>query len=130
MLLWRLRGESDEIVDNDLHRAADRVGFQIREIERFRQDSLAGKSGVTVHDDWPNLVERYARAIDDRAVHAMSRLLGTGAAHGHGIDGFEMAGIRNKMHVDGLARGGRVRSGRANVILHVASAQNAARIDV
>ena len=103
MLLRRLRGEADEIVDDDVHGAADGVSLQVREIERFRQNALAGKRRVAVHHDRPNFVERFARAVDDRPVHAVTRLLGARAAHRHGIDRFQVARIRNKVHVDRLA---------------------------
>ncbi len=91
-----LRGETDEIVDDDVDRAADGVRLQVREVERFRQDALAGKCGVAVHDDRPDFVKRFARAVDDRTVHAVARLLGARAAHGHGIDRFQVAGIRDQ----------------------------------
>ena len=57
-------------------------------------------------------------------------LLGAGAAHGHGIDGLQVAGIRDQVNVNLRPRPGHVFAGRAHVIFHVAAAQNAARIDV
>src|SRR5580704_8123929 len=64
MLLPWLRGEADEIVNDDVDRAADGVGLQVLEIKRFRQDALPGKRGVAVHDDRPDLIERFARAVN------------------------------------------------------------------
>jgi hypothetical protein len=68
--------------------------------------------------------------VDDRSIHAVARLLRAGAPHGNGIDRFQVAGIRNQVHVDGLAGRCRVNAGRANVIFHVSGAKNASRIDV
>jgi hypothetical protein len=60
----------------------------------------------------------------------VARLFCAGPAHRDRIDRFEVAGIRNKVHVDGFAGRSRVRSRRTNVILYVASAEHAARIHV
>ena len=130
MLLRGARGEADEIVDDDVNGAADGISRKVGEIQRFRQNALAGKGGVAVHDDGPDFVEHFLRAIDLRALHAMAGLLGARAAHGHGIDSFEVAGIGNQMDVDCFAGRGGVSAGGANVILHVARAEHAAGIDI
>ena len=130
MLLHRARGEADEIVDDDMNRAADGVGLQVGQIQGFRPDALPRERGVTVHDDRPNFIERFARAVNDRSVHAVARLLGARAAHRNRIDRFQVAGIRNQVNVDALAGRGAVNAGRADVIFHVARAEHAARIDV
>src|SRR6266702_3174377 len=51
MLLLRARGESDEVIHDDVNRAANRVGRQVREVERFRPDALSSESGIAMHDD-------------------------------------------------------------------------------
>ena len=93
MLLRGLRGEPDEIVDDDLYDAADGVRLQVCEIDGFRQNALPSESCVAVHYDRPNFVERGRCAVNDRSVHTVTRLLGAGAAHRDGIDRFKMAGI-------------------------------------
>jgi hypothetical protein len=57
-------------------------------------------------------------------------LLGTRTAHGDGVDGFEVAGIGNKMDVERFARGCGVSAGCADVVFNIASAENAAGIDI
>ena len=130
MFLNRGRGEADEIVDDDVDGAADGVALEVGEIQRFGEDALAGKGGVAVHDDRPNFVERFARAIDDGPVGSAARLLCAGATHGDGIDGFQMARVRDDVNVERFAVCRDVASGRADVIFHVAGAENAARIDI
>ena len=60
----------------------------------------------------------------------MRVLLGAGASHGHGVDGFQMAGVRHQVNADLAAVCGVKYAGCADVILHVAAAENAAGIDV
>ena len=130
MLLHRRRGKADEIVDDDVDRAADGVALQIGEVQCLGPDTLPGKCRVAMHDDRPNLIQRFARSIDDRTVRTVSRLFRARAAHRNWIDGFEMARIGNDVHVDRLPARRRVNAGRADVILHVARAEHAARIDI
>jgi len=53
----RASGETDQVVDDDVNRAADGVGLQIREIHRFRKNALARESRVAVHHDGDDLVQ-------------------------------------------------------------------------
>jgi hypothetical protein len=57
-------------------------------------------------------------------------LFGASAANSDGIDGFQMARIRNEMNVNVSAAAGGVVAGCAEVILYVAAAENATRIDI
>ena len=123
-------GEADQIVHDDVNRATDGIGLQVREIHRFRKNALAREGRVAVHHDGDDLVQRFRRTVLVRAAQAVARLLGAGAAHGYGIDGFEMAGIRNEMDADFLAGAGDISARCAHVIFHVARAENAARVDV
>ena len=100
VFLNRWRGKSDEIVDDDVNRAADGVALEIGEIQCFGKNALACEGGVAVHDDGPNFVECCARTIDDRAIGAASSLFCAGATHGDRIDGFEMARVRNDVNVE------------------------------
>jgi len=51
-------------------------------------------------------------------------------ADGDGVDGFEVARVRDEMDVNLAAAARGVFAGGAHVILHVAGAENAARVDV
>ena len=64
------------------------------------------------------------------AAFASAVLLGAGAAYGDGIDGFEMAGIRNQVDVHFVAAVGDVFPGCPHVVFHVARPENAAWINV
>ena len=98
VLLHRPRGEADQIVDDDVNRAADGVGLEVGEIQRFRQNSLARKRGVAVHHDGNNFV-----GVEARRAAGIAGLLCARAAHSDRIDGFQMAGIRNQVNVDFFA---------------------------
>src|SRR5216684_2505778 len=113
MLLLGPRGEADQVVHDDVNRAADGIGLKVSEIERFRPDALAGKGGVAVHDDGDNVLG---------AAGAVARLLGAGAADSDGIDGFEVAGVGDEVDADFFAGGGDVGAGGADVIFHVTCA--------
>ena len=118
--MWA-RGEANQIVHDDVDCAADGVGVNIGEIERFRPDSLASECRVAVQDNREHLAA---------SIGALTRLLGAGAADGHRIHGFQVAGVRHQMNANCGAAGGLIFAGRANVILHVARAQNAARVHI
>ena len=76
-----------------MNRAADGVGLQVGKIQSLRKDALAGESGVAVHHDGDDFVQRFGRAIDVASAQAIARLLGAGTADGDGIDGFQVAWI-------------------------------------
>ena len=114
-------GEADEVVDDDVDGAADGITSQAGIVHGFRGDALSGESGVPVHQN---------REVFRFASFAGAVLLGAGASHGDGIDGFEVAGIRSEVNMNLLSAGGYIFSGRAHVVLHVAGPQDAAGIDV
>ena len=64
------------------------------------------------------------------AVASEASLLGACASQGDRIDGFEVAGIRDQVNPHLPSTGAGVHARRADVILHVAAAQHAARIDI
>src|SRR5271170_4411334 len=68
MLLRGLRGESDEIVDDDMDSSTDGISLQVCEIDRFRQNTLARKRRITVHNDRPDFIERLSCAVNDRSI--------------------------------------------------------------
>ena len=64
------------------------------------------------------------------AIATQARLLGARASQRHWIDSFQMAGIGHHVNAHLAAAGPGVDAGRTDVILHVAAAQHAARIDI
>src|ERR1019366_6876561 len=83
---FRLGGETDEVVDDDVDAAADRVALDAGEVEGFGPDALAGEGCVAVDDNGEDAVD---------AVGANAILTRSGAAHGDGVDGFKVTGIRD-----------------------------------
>ncbi len=114
-------GEAEKIVDDDVDGAADGVSGEVGVVHGLGEDALSGECGVAVDEQ---------REIFFASAFAGAVLLGAGAADGDGVDGFEVAGIRDQVNVDFSAAARFVFAGRAHVILHVARAENAARVDV
>ena len=114
-------GEAEKIVNDHVNRAADGVSGKVGVVHGLGEDALSGECGVAVNEE---------RKIFLAAAFAGAVLLGAGAADGDGIDGFEMAGVRDEMDVNFAAAARDVFAGGAHVIFHVAGTENAARIDV
>src|SRR5665213_1632113 len=95
--------------------------MQRRHIQRLRAHALARKRRVAMQNHRQHLLlARFADALLPRPR----------AAHHDRIDRLQMARVRCQMQVDDLAvRRGEV-AGRAGVVLHVAAAHHAARIDI
>src|SRR5216684_109499 len=130
MLLRGLGGKADQVVHDDVNGAADGIGLEVGEIQRFRPDALTGESRIAVHHDRDDFIQRFRRTVDVGSAQTVAGLLRTHPADGDRIDGFKMARIRNEVDADFLAAGGDVCAGSADVIFHVARAEDAARIDV
>ena len=114
-------GEAEEIVDDDVNGAADGVAGKVGIVHGLGEDALSGEGGVAVNQK---------REISSRAAFAGAVLLGASAADGDRIDSFEVAGIRDQMDVNFAAAVRDVFAGGAHVVLHVAAAEDAARVDV
>ena len=114
-------GEAEEVVDDDVNRAADGVSGEVGVVHGLGENALSGECGVAVDEK---------RKIFFAATFPGAILLGAGAADGDGIDGFEVAGVRDEVDVNLAAAAGGVFAGGSHVIFHVAGAENAARIDV
>src|SRR5258708_31346608 len=108
MFVDGLRCEADEVVHDNVNRAAYGVGAQVREIERFRPDALSRECRVAVHDDGNYFVQSFPGAIDVSSAQAAACLFGARPADGDRIDSLEMARIRNQVDADFLAAGGAV----------------------
>ncbi len=114
-------GESEEIVDDDVNGAADGVAGKVGVIHGFGEDALSGEGSISVNEK---------RDVFFAAAFSGAVLFGAGAAHGDGIDGFEVTGIRDQVDVNLVAAVGQVLAGGAHVIFHIAGAEDAARVDV
>ena len=124
------RGEADQIVDNDVECAADGISREIGEIQRFRPNALPSEGGIAVHHDGPDFIQRFPRAIDLRAIHTVARQFCARAAHGDGIHGFEVAGVRDQVDIERFSGRCSVHAGSADVIFNVACAKHAAGINI
>ena len=118
---FRPGGEADLIVDHDVHCPASAVAFQLRQVQRLRDDALPGESGVAVNEKRKDL---HAFAIVGQL------LLGAGHSFDDRIDRFEMARIRGQRQLHRHAAGGLMRSFRAEVILDVAGALGRVGVNV
>jgi hypothetical protein len=87
----RSRRKPDQIIDDDVHGTADVIAGQLRHIQRLGPNALAGEGRIAVHGDFHHLLAPLRPA---------PLLLGARAAHGNRIDRFQVAGIRNQMHLD------------------------------
>ena len=117
----RSGGKTNQIVHDDVHGTADVVTGQLRHIQGLRPDTLPGEGRIAVHGNFEHLLAPLRPA---------PLLLGARAAHGDRIDGFQVAGIGNQMHLDLMSVGGKEIACGAHVVLHIAATQNAARVDI
>src|SRR2546427_3050095 len=115
------RGEAEQIVYDDVNRAADGISGKSIQIERFRPDALTRKGGVAVQRDWQDTPP---------ALRANARLFGTRAAHGHRIDCLQMTGIGHEMNFNRAPGDRAIGSGRAHVVFNVASAEDTSRVHI
>ncbi len=111
----------DQIVHDDVHGTADVIARQLRHIQSLRPDALAGERRVAVHRDFEHLLA---------PLRSAPLLLGARAAHGNRIDGFQVAGIGNQMHLDLMSIGGKEIACSSHVVFYVAATQDAPRIDI
>ena len=113
--------KADQVVHDNVNRAADRKALNARHVQHFGTNALARERRISVH---------HYRYHAPPAVFAAPLLLRAGPADHHRIDRFQMAGIRYQMNFH-VASVRRVESSRsAHVIFHVAAAQGAAWVHV
>ena len=115
------RGEADLVIDDQVNRAAGGVAIELREVQRLGDHALSGEGRVAVdqHRD-----DAFARGI------AEAILLGADDAFDHRVDGFQMARIGRDRDHDLAAVRSLAHAGGAQVILDVARALRAARVDI
>src|ERR1700722_20620117 len=101
--------------------SANGEAFQIRVIQGFGGDALSCESGVAVHEHGQ---------IFSRSTCPGTILLGASAADGDGVNRFKMAGIGSEMDVNIFPAASDVIARRSHVILEVAGAEHAGRIDI
>ena len=118
----RLGGEADHVVHDHVHRAPHPVAVEVGHVQRLGEDPLAGEGGVAVeHDREDPLVP---------LVVVEPHLLGPHAPERYRIDRLQVARVRDQVDVHFVAVRPGVVAGRAHVVLDVAAAEGAARIDV
>ncbi len=98
--------------------SAGLVTAQLRQIECFRHDSLAGEGGVAVQQQAQDALALFV---------ALLALLGPDLAQDDRIDGFQVAGIGGERQMDAIAVEIAV-GGSAQMIFHVARALNVLRV--
>ena len=105
--------EADLVIDDQVNGAAGLVAGQLREVERFGHQALAGKRRIAVnqHGD-----AQLALAVAEQA------LLGPGAPFDHGIDSFQVTRIRRQGQVDFGPGEGCPVAGETEMVLDVAVA--------
>ena len=104
-----------------MHGAARAVAAQGGEVERFRHHPLAGKGGVSVHEQGQHRERRTVR---------QEVLLGPGHALHHRVHRLQVGGVGGQRHRDLLAREPHVLARRPLVVLDVARALHGAGVDV
>ena len=114
-------GEAEKIIDNNMNGAPDGVSREIGVVHGLSEDALSSKRCVAVDEQ---------RKIFLATTFASAVLLGAGAADGHGIDGFQMTGVRHQVNVNFAAAASLIFAGGAHVVFHVTRAENAARVNV
>jgi hypothetical protein len=105
-------GEADEVVDDDVDRAADGVPLELRVVQTLGDDALAGERGIAVDQE-----RDHAQTVGIAA----EALLGPAAAKDHCVHRFKVAGIAGHRQVH-LAAGEVVLARIPAVVLHVAAA--------
>lgn len=110
----RVGGETDLVVDDDVHGTAGGVGGQGLEAHGLVDDTLGGESRVTVQQDRHGLVE-LANVV-------LVLLDGSGLAQDHAVLGLQVGGVGDEGQVDVLAGGGGSLVVHAQVVLDVTAA--------
>ncbi len=87
----RAGGEADLVVDDEMDGAAGPVAVELRHIERFRHQALAGEGGIAVQQQAHHLFARLVVAL---------ALLGADLALHHGVGGFQVRGVGGQRQVD------------------------------
>ena len=115
--LFRIGGEADLVVGDDVDDAADVVALEPRQVQGFGHHALARKGRVAVDENRQHLA-----LVDDRRAGLIDRR-GRGARHAvqDRVDRFEVARVGRHRDHDLLGQSLRLRlDPRAGVILHVA----------
>jgi len=106
---WVRGGETDLVVHNDVHCAARGVTTGLGQAQGFLVHALAAESGVTVDQHGQHLATCWISA----AVHASAY-----RTFYHGVDDFQVRGVKRQRQVHGAAFGGHIRA-EALVVFHV-----------
>ena len=111
----RLGGEADLVVDDDVNRPAGRVAREAGEVQRLGVDALADERGVAVDE------ERHHLGAGGGVAAAV--LLGADSALDDRVHELEVARVEGERHVDALAAHAKPIGRVAEVVFHVARAE-------
>ncbi len=111
----RRRGETDLVVDHDVHAAADSIPADLRQVEGLGDDTLTGERCVAVQQQRQDRVGLELGAVPTDLVHP-----GPDHAEHHRVDRFEMRRVRGQFERKLVAVAGDERAGLPEVVFHVA----------
>ena len=112
-IAWVGSGETNLVVDDDVHRAAGGVATGLRQRQSFLVDALSTKSCVAVHQHGQHLAAcGVATAVHARAHRTLD----------HRVDDLQVRGVEGQAQVNRTAWCGHVRA-KALVVFHVAGRQ-------
>src|SRR5262249_44164619 len=115
------RGESDQVVDDDMQRPTDAVSRNIGKVQGLGEDALAGKRAVAVHEQGQKFLT---------AAFTGTILLGARATDRHRVNRFQVTGIGDEMDVDLCATAGDVFAGGAHMVCPLPPAEDTARVHI
>ena len=117
----RLGGEADQVVHHDVHRAAHGVAREVGQVQGLGGDPLTREGGVAV--------QRH-RQHGIAAARLPPFLVRPRPPHHHRVDRLQVARVGDQVDRDRAAGGSLVGPRRSLVVLEIAAAQDAARIEV
>ena len=110
----RIGGETDLVVDDEMHRATRAVALEAREAKAFRHDALAREGRIAMQQQRQNRAAIIGRA-------AMLVLLRADLAQHHRVDDFKVRGVRRERQMDVVAIESAI-GRRAEMVFHIARA--------
>ena len=108
-------GETDLVVDHNVHGAAGSVATQVRHLQGLHNDALPGECSITVDKDRQNRA-----AFNTLLVEHV--LLGSHDTLKHSVDRLKVGGVSRQVHLGLLARVRGVRTFRAQMVLDITRA--------
>ncbi len=122
--VFRVGGEADLVVDDEVDGAASLVAGEVAQVQRLGRNALADEGGVAMDEQRHHATHRLAVQRGQRAGGALPAiLLGTHAALDHRVHELEVARVEGQGYVHLLAGAGGAVGRVAEVVLHVAATE-------